>query len=182
MRQELCLQINIMTGKIWQILWLLNIQHWYRDYMHNLVRNTAISISLNWSPQNSAFDPTSWRWLWKWCKDFTPIPSSKIHTHDILIEVFAKFSPLEDGITMHCSENENWCQFRWSLFQRVQLNSGSGNESGLKRVPLIDLTHKSHNAPVPYLIIQYFITEMCTCVHISVTKLCSVGHHLSHAL
>ena len=33
-----------------------------------------------------------------------------------------------------------------------------------------DLSHKSHNAPVPYLRMHRFVTEMCTCVHISVTK------------
>ena len=36
--------------------------------------------------------------------------------------------------------------------------------------------HKSHNAPVPYPTLQYFATEMCTCVHISVTKWCIVGY------
>ena len=40
----------------------------------------------------------------------------------------------------------------------------------------IDLIRKSHNAPIPYLIIHQFVTEMCTCVHISVTKWCIVVH------
>ena len=30
----------------------------------------------------------------------------------------------------------------------------------------VDLIHKSHNAPLPYPTMHYFITEMCTCVHI----------------
>ena len=30
------------------------------------------------------------------------------------------------------------------------------------------LLHKSHKAPIPYPTMQYFVTEMCTCVHISV--------------
>ena len=34
----------------------------------------------------------------------------------------------------------------------------------------IDLLHKSYNAPVTYPTVHYFVTEMCTCVHISVTK------------
>ena len=34
----------------------------------------------------------------------------------------------------------------------------------------IDLLHNSHNAPVPYPTMHYFVTEMCTCVHISVKK------------
>ena len=45
----------------------------------------------------------------------------------------------------------------------------------------IDPFHKSQNAPVPYPIMQHFVTEMCTCVHISVTKCCIVGY-LSDAL
>ena len=35
---------------------------------------------------------------------------------------------------------------------------------------LIDLLHKSHNAPVPYPTTHNSVTEICTCVHISVTK------------
>ena len=42
-------------------------------------------------------------------------------------------------------------------------------------VPL-DLLHKSHNAPVIYPTIYHFVTEMCTCVYISVTKWCIVGY------
>ena len=34
--------------------------------------------------------------------------------------------------------------------------------------------HKSHNAPVPYLTMHHFVTELCTFVHISVTKWCIV--------
>ena len=35
----------------------------------------------------------------------------------------------------------------------------------------IDLIHKSHNAPFLYPIMHHFVTEMCTCVRITVTKL-----------
>ena len=45
----------------------------------------------------------------------------------------------------------------------------------------VDLLHKSHNAPVPYPTMHHFVTEMCTCVHISVTKWCIAGY-LSNAL
>ena len=45
----------------------------------------------------------------------------------------------------------------------------------------IDWWHKSHNATVLYPTMQHFLTEMCTCVHISVTKWCILGH-LSDAL
>ena len=40
----------------------------------------------------------------------------------------------------------------------------------------IDPFHKSHNASVPYPIMHHFVTEMCTWVHISVTKWCFVGY------
>ena len=46
---------------------------------------------------------------------------------------------------------------------------------------LIDLLHKSHNVPVPYPTMHHFVTEMCTQVHIFVTKRCIVGY-LSNAL
>ena len=37
------------------------------------------------------------------------------------------------------------------------------------------LLAKSHEAPVPYLTMHHLVTEMCTCVHISVTKWGIVG-------
>ena len=45
----------------------------------------------------------------------------------------------------------------------------------------IDHSHKSHNASVLYPTMHHFVTEMCTYVHISVTKWCIVGY-LSDAL
>ena len=54
---------------------------------------------------------------------------------------------------------------------------GTSAESG----DAIDLLHKSHIAPVQYPTMHHFVTEMCTCVHISVTKLCIVVY-LSNAL
>ena len=36
--------------------------------------------------------------------------------------------------------------------------------------------HKSHNASDKYPTMHHFVTEMCTCVHISVTKWCIVGY------
>ena len=41
---------------------------------------------------------------------------------------------------------------------------------------VIDPSHKSQNASVPYPTMHHFVTEMCTCVHISVTKWCIVGY------
>ena len=46
---------------------------------------------------------------------------------------------------------------------------------------LIDLIHESHNAPDPCPTMHHFVTEIFTCVHISVTKWCIVGC-LSNAL
>ena len=43
-------------------------------------------------------------------------------------------------------------------------------------VAIIDQAHKSHNAPDEYPTMQHFVTEMCTYVHISVTKCCIVGY------
>ena len=45
----------------------------------------------------------------------------------------------------------------------------------------IDPSHKSHNAPDQYPTMHHFVTEMCTHVHISVTKWCIVWY-LSNAL
>ena len=45
-----------------------------------------------------------------------------------------------------------------------------------QRTSNADLVHKSHNAPIPYPTMHHFVSEMCTCVHISVTKLCIVGY------
>ena len=39
-----------------------------------------------------------------------------------------------------------------------------------------DLLQKYHKAPVPYPTIHHFVTEMCTHVHISVTKWCIEGY------
>ena len=40
----------------------------------------------------------------------------------------------------------------------------------------IDPSHKSHNASDKYPTMQHFVTEMCTHVHISVTKCCIMGY------
>ena len=45
----------------------------------------------------------------------------------------------------------------------------------------MNLLQKTHNAPVSYPTVHHFVTEMWTCVHISVTKWCIVGY-LSSAL
>ena len=45
----------------------------------------------------------------------------------------------------------------------------------------IDISHKSHNVPVPYSTMYHFVTEIYTCVDISVTKWCIV-RYLSNVL
>ena len=52
---------------------------------------------------------------------------------------------------------------------------------GYLNIVQIDPPHKSHDTPVPYPTLHHVVTEMCTCVHISVTKWCIVGY-LSDAL
>ena len=41
---------------------------------------------------------------------------------------------------------------------------------------LSDPSHKSHDAPDKYPTMHHFVTEMCTGVHISVTKWCIMGY------
>ena len=41
----------------------------------------------------------------------------------------------------------------------------------LSKSTWIDLLHESHSAPVPYPTVHHFVTEMCTCVLISGTKI-----------
>ena len=45
----------------------------------------------------------------------------------------------------------------------------------------LDLLYISHNAPVQYLTMRHFVTEMCTREHISLTKWCIVVY-LSDAM
>ena len=40
---------------------------------------------------------------------------------------------------------------------------------------IIDTLHKSHKAPVPFPTMHHFVIEMCTCVHISITKMVHYG-------
>ena len=65
------------------------------------------------------------------------------------------------------------------LFNHAAMSRFSGPNNGCAAMVClssIDLLHKYHNASVPYPTIHHFVTEMCTCVHISVTKWCIVGN------
>ena len=71
---------------------------------------------------------------------------------------------------------------RWrNVGQTGIVVAGATCDERLLKRQTIDLSHKSHSAPVPYPTMLHFVTEMCTHVHISVTKLCIVGY-LSDAL
>ena len=52
---------------------------------------------------------------------------------------------------------------------------GLVQDCSISNVLAIDLINKSQNTPVPYPTMYHFVTEMCTCVHISVTEWCIVG-------
>ena len=47
---------------------------------------------------------------------------------------------------------------------------------GITGIQSIDPSHKSHNASDKYPTMHHFVTEMCTYVHISVTKWCIMGY------
>ena len=88
--------------------------------------------------------------------------------------------------TMVCDQNAGLrcCKvFRWLSAERdilwdifVLPNNFVSLKRSLFYCKAIDSTHKSQNAAVPYPTMQYFVTEMCTCVHISVTNCCIVGY------
>ena len=64
-----------------------------------------------------------------------------------------------------------------SIIRWVQLyDCQHDSEVTMKDIHTIDPFHKSQNASVPYPTMQHFLTEMCTCVHISVTKWCIEGY------
>ena len=67
-----------------------------------------------------------------------------------------------------CHEDEIW-----GAFMCTCLNTVFNTPQWCKT---INLSHKSHNALVLYPTMHHFVTEMCTCVHISVTKWGIVGY------
>ena len=56
-----------------------------------------------------------------------------------------------------------------------ELNHKQLKTQGCVLSTVADPYHKSHNAPVLYPTMHFFVTEMCTCVLISVTTWCIVG-------
>ena len=71
-------------------------------------------------------------------------------------------------------KHSSWILYRWRLsFCWGYLNPFSCIKGF---VFWLDPSHKSQNASMPYPTMHHFVTEMCTHVHISVTKWCIVGY------
>ena len=67
------------------------------------------------------------------------------------------FNPLCFGTSIFYPYLSSWLQWCWSN-------------------PTTEPSHKSHTAFDQYTTMHHFLTEMCTQVHISVTKQCIVGY------
>ena len=65
--------------------------------------------------------------------------------------------------------SENWFQIELISYKKMNFNTPSAKWQPFSSAS-IELLHKSQHAPVPYPTMLYFVTEMCTCVHISVTN------------
>ena len=74
------------------------------------------------------------------------------------------------------TQNSNVCQIR--KITRYACHGNAGNVFPAIDVinPSRDPIHKSHKASDKYPPMHHFVTEMCTHVHISVTKWCIVGY------
>ena len=88
---------------------------------------------------------------------------------------------LELGVEIITSLHPHGCS--WSECvntgptSRVDINHRTHDcHNSTERTVWIGLSHKSHNAPVTYPTMHNLVTEICTCVHISVTKWCIVGY------
>ena len=68
----------------------------------------------------------------------------------------------------------------WSLWSKCTTRKILSWMTNRRRQPT-DPLQKSYNAPVPYPTFHHFVTEMCRCLHISVTKWCIFGY-LDNAL
>ena len=75
-----------------------------------------------------------------------------------------------------CRESPTWC-----IHTRYKRSIKPSIMFSLVFLKLIEPSHKSQNASLPYPTMQHLVTEMCTCVHISATKWCIMGY-LSGAL
>ena len=100
---------------------------------------------------------------------WTSSPLFVSHSHWCIV-LFAPYVKIASSCrtTMYCSEFYE-CLADTTMTART------------KKMIVIDLFYKSHNAPdkFQYLTMHHFVTEMCTCVDISVTQWCIVGHGTS---
>ena len=85
-------------------------------------------------------------------------------------------------IRIKVSVKRNFHQI-WLAMENTFVKRGPGgiamwdtHPKSLSLVHVKDPYHKSQNASVAYPTMHYFVTEMCTHVHISVTKCCIVGY------
>ena len=88
-------------------------------------------------------------------------------------------------IVKHCGDvtRVSWSPTNRLFILQSQVNSKETKKTSKLRKfqlfvsgSLIDPSHKSQNASVPYPTMQRFVTEMCTHVHIPFTKWCIVGY------
>ena len=87
----------------------------------------------------------------------------------ITIAVETQFGA-EPGI-YHAKWNNIW----GFVCQKQVSRAGTRNYTPEYLWDVIDMLPKSQNTSVPYATMHLFVTEMCTYVHISVTKWCIVG-------
>ena len=138
--------------------WDLTKIHSFTDISKCIFPNESLLIAIQISP--------------KFVPECPKIISTKSLAQSVLDQVTAWCragnKPLSVPMLIHQIYHAMWYHQRCFLVRVSNLIS-------------LDLLHKSHNAPVSYSTMHHSVTEMCTCVYISVTKWCIVGH-LSNAL
>ena len=111
--------------------------------------------------------------VWRQHENGSPCTGSKVPPVYVCRLVHENFhSTLEMGGTVSYTKfpfqkNRNY-HISWHLWYQSRVTNQDGISLHLESS--IDLSHKSQNASVPYPTLQRFVTEMCTCVHISVTN------------
>ena len=95
-----------------------------------------------------------------------------------LDQVWRRKPTLAQDAAWYQQSSREWPQGQLTTQQRdsAQQWEQMNYQVSWQGVVSIDQSHKSHNAPVPYPTMHHFVTEMCTRVHISVTKWCIVGY------
>ena len=87
----------------------------------------------------------------------------------------SRLAPSQWEMSLQCNVVSHWLGAR--LESALLFHSQSlAVDDLMANFIAIDPSHKSHNASHKYPIMHHFVTEMCTHVHISVTKCCIVGY------